>query len=140
MYQKLKMNYELSKKMYEEYKNLIKIKGCYHNIAMIITRSSVEMLGDLKIGFGAWQIPLYEDNIFAKHCFLLKDNSVIDPTYFASGKNDNSDYMIFKTLSVDEYLEYLEKDNFDTSLPTFTDNMFNEIAIELLKEKIILIG
>lgn len=139
MYKKLKINYELSKKVYEKYKNIIKIKGCYYNIAQIIITTGATLKDSYKIAFGAWQVPLLDD-IFAKHCFFLKGDDIVDPTYFASGKNDNIDYMIFKTLTIDEYLEYLEKDNFDTSLPSVTNYIFNEMAIELMKENIILIG
>lgn len=142
MYKKLKIDYELSKKVYEEYKNVIKIKSCYYNVAMIIAPANIEILRDLKICFGAWQVPLSDNdsNLFAKHCFFLKGDDIVDPSYFASGKNDNIDYMIFKTLTVDEYLEYLIKDNFDASLPAVTNQMFNQATIELMKENIILVG
>ena len=138
MYKKLKINYELSKKVYEKYKDLIKIKSCYHNVAMIIASSSIEVL-NLKICFGAWQVPL-SDNVFAKHCFFVKGDDIVDPSYFATNKSNDIDYMIFRTLTVDEYLDYLIKDNFDASLPSVTNYMFNEIAIELMKKNIILVG
>lgn len=142
MYKKLKIDYELSKKVYEKYKDIIKIKSCYHNVAMIIASANIEILRDLKICFGAWQVPLSDNdsNLFAKHCFFLKGDDIVDPSYFASGKNDNIDYMIFKTLTIDEYLEYLIKDNFDASLPAVTNQMFNQATIELMKENIILVG
>lgn len=143
MYKRFKINYKLSKKVYEEYKNIIKIKGCYHNIAMIIASSNIELLRDLKIAFGAWQVPLSDNdsNLFAKHCFFVKDDDIVDPTYFATNNKGNDiDYMIFKTLTVDEYLEYLIKDNFDASLPSFAHDLFNQATIDLMKENIILIG
>ena len=143
LYKRFKINYKLSKSMYEKYKNIINLKGCYHNVAMIIASSSIEELRDLKICFGAWQVPLSDNdsNLFAKHCFFVKDDDIVDPTYFATNNKGNDiDYMIFKTLTVDEYLEYLIKDNFDASLPSLTNYIFNEIAIKLMKENIILIG
>ena len=139
LYKRFKINYELSKKVYEEHKNVINIKSCYRNVAMIIASYNIELLRDLKICFGAWQVPL-SDNVFAKHCFLLKGDDIVDPTYFASEKNDNRDYMVFKALTVDEYLEYLIKDNFDASLPSVTNYMFNQATIELMKKNTILIG
>ena len=139
MYKKLKINYELSKKVYEEHKDIIKIKSCYHNVAMIIASANIEVLRDLKICLGAWQVPL-SDNVFAKHCFLLKGDDIVDPSYFATNKGNDIDYMIFKTLTIDEYLEYLRKDNFDASLPAVTNQMFNQATIELMKENIILVG
>lgn len=142
LYKRFKINYKLSKKVYEEYKNIIKIKGCYHNIAMIIASSNIELLRDLKIAFGAWQVPLSDNdsNLFAKHCFFVKDDDIVDPTYFATSKSNDIDYMVFKTFTIHQYLEYLVKDNFDTSIPSVTNYMFNEIAIELMRENIILIG
>lgn len=142
MYKKLKIDYELSKKVYEEYKNVIKIKGCYYNVAMIIASANIELLRNLKISFGAWQIPISDNdsNLFAKHCFFVKGDDIVDPSYFATNKGNDIDYMIFKTLTIDEYLEYLIKDNFDASLPSVTNYMFNQATIELMKENIILVG
>lgn len=142
MDKRFKINYKLSKSMYEEHKNVIKIKSCYHNVAMIIASANIEILRDLKICFGAWQVPLSDNdsNLFAKHCFFLKGDDIVDPTYFASNKGNDIDYMIFKTFTVDEYLEYLIKDNFDASLPSVTNYMFNQATIELMKENIILVG
>lgn len=41
---------------------------------------------------------------------------------------------------IEEYLDYLEGADWDTSLSKFTQKMFNQITLKLMKENIILIG
>lgn len=145
MYKRFKINYKLSKDMYDKYKGVVEVKGCYCNVATILMKmGDSRIMGDVKIVFGAWQVPLSGgDNIFARHCFFLNGDDIVDLTYFAAisdKDNDNRDYMIFKTLTVEEYLDYLAKADWDTSLSRFTEKMFRQITVKLMEENIILIG
>ena len=103
--------------MYDKYKGVIEVKGCYYNVATILMKMGASRISDdIKIAFGAWQVPLSGgDNIFAKHCFFLKDGEIIDPTYFAAiSDKDNDNRETHKHL----FAAYMNKNCFEAYLTT----------------------
>lgn len=139
-----KMDYELSKNIYDKNSNLVTVKNCYKNVADIFIRYIVhaEKLSGIKIAFGAWQVPLSDtDNIFARHCFFLLNDKVIDPTYFVNGnKKEDIDYLVFKTYSIEEYRDTLLKCDGDTYLGKYSEPMFRKKVLALMEDNLILIG
>lgn len=140
----LKMDYELSKSMYEECKHLVEMKGCYSNVAKIFLGHVLyeEDLANIKVAFGAWEVPLSDgNNIFAKHCFFVLDDKIIDPTHFTTSKEiDNRNYLIFKRYGLQEYMDKLNECKGDTVLSKYIEPIFHEKTMELLEQNIFLIG
>lgn len=138
------MDYDLSKDMYEECKHLVEMKGCYSNVAKIFLDHVLyeEDLANIEMVFGAWEVPVSDErNIYAKHCFFLLDNKIIDPTYFTTTKKkENRRYLIFKKFGLQEYMDKLNECKGDTSLDKYTYQMFNDKTMELLAQNIFLIG
>ncbi|WP_368262457.1 hypothetical protein [Clostridium disporicum] len=142
------LNYELSKEVYDRNKDMVAIKECYLNVAKIITCDRVikEHYKDYKVVFGGLKIDLNESSnsteMYAKHCFLLFKDEIIDVTVFESDNinKETVDYLIFKTFEIEDYLDKLEKCNGDTSLSKFMLKFLNEKTMELYNENIILLG
>lgn len=103
------LDYELSKKIYNSNKNKLKKSECYNNIFNIITCKEL-VNQDIQIAYGF--IYRKSINIFSRHCFILKDNKIIDPTtlfWSEQNKIDTIIYYPFKTYTFDEYLSVLSK-------------------------------
>lgn len=143
MMKRFKMDYELSKRTYEQYSALLEKRGCYTNVAnIVIDRAYRANRPNIKIAFGAWQVPLNGiTNVFARHCFLIEDDKIIDPTFFTIYTEfDNRDYLIFKTYDIDEYLDKLAECEGDTYLGEYSEPMFNQKLLSLKEKEIILMG
>lgn len=147
MFKIFKMDYDLSRNMYEENKYLVKVKECYHNIAQLVINHITyeEELCDIKIAFGAWQISLGDEgdksNIYAKHCFFLLGDKVIDPTHFTTTKEqEDRDYLVFKTFDISEYLTALRNNHNDTYLPKNTEKMYQSMFLKMMENNMILLG
>jgi len=140
------INHELSKEIYDRNKGIIEIKCCYLNVAKIVIHDLLnkEEFKDAKVVFGGWKINLGETSnsmeVYAKHCFLLLNDEVIDVTAFKTEIKEDVDYIIFKTFTMDEYLEHLEDCDGDTSLSDMMLRFMNQKSVELYKENIILLG
>ena len=147
MFKKFKMDYDLSRKMYEENKYLVKVKECYHNIALLVINHITyeEELCDIKVAFGAWQISLgnedNQSNVYAKHCFFLLGDKVIDTTHFTTTKEqEDRNYLVFKTFDISEYLKALENNNKDTSLPKYTEKVYRSMFLKMMEANLVLLG
>lgn len=142
---KFKMNYDLSKEIFESCKGLVKLKGCYSNVAQITLKHIIrkEEFSKIQIVFGAWESPISDNNnkVYARHCFFLLDDEVIDPTYFTTTRDDKDlNYLVFKTFNLEDYLHALGECRGDTYLEKYTENMFRHQVMSLMKENIFLIG
>lgn len=141
-----KINYELSQEMFNKYKDLIKPKECYLNIANILMLRISELnsiISDLKIVFGVTQVMIDDCKNYVKHCYFKYNNHIIDPTFFAIERNKSDEtrnYISVKELSVKEYLYLLTKYNGDTSLVEYMNNDFEKISKELSKVAVTVFG
>lgn len=137
-----KIDNELSKFFYEKYKDVLGIKECYYNVAKIFLSYDFKKdnLSNIKVTFGAWQITLSDkDNVFARHCFLLIDDKIVDPTNFLTAAADRT-YLIFKTFEMEEYKEKLKECAGDAYLPKYIEPMYREMALNLSNKGIYLVG
>lgn len=142
------LNYDLSKEIYERNKDMIEIKGCYLNVAKIVMHDLFHKkeFKEAKVVFGGWKIEFNSTSksveTYIKHCFILLNDEIIDVTAFKT-KNintNNDDYIIFKTFTMEEYLDNLKLCNGDTSLNKIMLKFMNDKSLELFKENIVLLG
>ena len=77
---KYQLDYDKSKKVYEDFKSEVKIKKCYNNIFNILTLNNATFReGKWKVAYGYTEVmPL----VYCRHCFILDENDkVIDLLY-----------------------------------------------------------
>lgn len=142
MIQRFKLDYNLSKKIYEDCKDLIQEKECYHNVADIFVKYIVKKpdLYDFKVVFGAWQIPnIGNDNVFARHCFFMLEDRVVDPMYFLM-EETNIDYLAFKGFSVKSYYKKLVECQGDALLGKYSQQIYFKAFNYLTEHKMLLLG
>lgn len=141
-----KVDMELSKELYKKCKSYINTKECYRNVCRIYIREMMckKEYVDYRIAYGGWQVIGCNKTLFAKHCFFIKGDKIIDPTLFTSYRERDEDmlYIVADTFSLEEYAELIELHGFETHVQTMTDKVLNTFAQELLKEQeqIFLIG
>lgn len=104
---KYTLNYELSKTIYEKCRHLITPKECYNNIFHILTQYPIKFQsGEWKIAYGYVSSV---QNIYCRHCFILSDDKVIDPTLCVRENDKNNTYFAFKIFdNVNEYFSALD--------------------------------
>lgn len=103
------LDFKLSKKIYNSNKNKLKKSECYNNIFNIITTPEL-VNKDIKIAYGF--IYRTDINMFTRHCFILLNNKVVDPTVLFWSVTNVQNIVIyypFKIYSFDEYLSALSK-------------------------------
>ena len=138
----LKINLELSKKIYEIVQDYIELKGCYNNTfnAMsYIAFSEKFNLEDYRIGYGFLNKPIGNESMFFRHGYIIsnKDNSVIDVTACLWGDIKNKcchyDYYTFKEYTMDEYTDALIECDGMPALYEVTQDEEISIYNELIK-------
>lgn len=110
------LDLELSKKIYNNNKNKLKKSECYNNIFNIITCKEL-VSQDIRICYGF--IYRADLNMFTRHCFILLNNKIVDPTtlfWKAENIEDIIKYYIFKAYTFSEYLSVLSKKGNKTDL------------------------
>ena len=110
------LDYELSKKVYNSNKNLLEIGKCYNNIFNIITTPEL-VKQDIRIAYGF--IYRADINMFTRHCFIVSEGKVVDPTVLfwkAENVADITTYYPFKIYTFSEYLSVLSKKGNKTDL------------------------
>ena len=131
------LNEELSMDVFKQSKRHVEIKKCYNNVFHVVTKNKVirkgVMEGNIKIAYGYVQV-LEDDNIYCRHCFLVKDGEVIDPTIMINDKKWVREYFIFKTLGRSEYISAIEKDDGQPGLYEFLHKENKKIIIKSMEE------
>lgn len=128
-----KIDYELSKEIYEEYKGLIQLKQCYYNCFKVATSSNKQFdffNKEIKMGYCYMDIGFV--GILVRHCVLIThDDRLIDVTAFASEKKKDDilkrKYFVFETLDDEEVYKMV----FDTK---YADNKNSNVELREYKE------
>lgn len=101
-----KLDYKLTKEIFEKHKDKIQLNMCYKNIYLSYNSPELQSY-NLEIAYGF----LLDEGICSRHCFIfLKDcNVVVDPTAFlfltkAELEINAVRYCIIKTFNTTEYL------------------------------------
>lgn len=139
-----KLNYSLSKELYDKTYKYINPKTCYNNVLTIFYREMLldKKYADYKIVFGGWQVSPYQDNFFCKHCFFMKDNEVIDPTVMIDYKDLDKDikYIVGTVLTKKEISNISQLDQLYDLCNKIIDVDLNKLSRELYQQGIILAG
>lgn len=92
---------------------------------------------NIKIVYGAWELDV-SNKLYAKHCFFLKNNEVIDPTFFTiESKKEDIKYFSVKEYTINEFLNEIENNDGDIN---FCEKEYREVIEHLYKNGIILLG
>ena len=142
-YKAFEIDKESSLHVYKKLKRVIKIKMCYNNVFNVITlENSMRKQfidGDVKIAYG--YIKILEDmNLYARHCFLLKDGKVIDPTVVIDEDRYVGKYYIFKEFGYNEYIAAICKDDREPGLYRFLQKEDSKISKEAINSGLIFIN
>ena len=122
------IDFKKSLQIFNESKQLLQIKECYKNIFNLVSIYD-EFFKEWQACYGYLQL---KDNLWCRHCFILNNDKIIDPTLFLTKNNiKNSKYVIFKIFNnLDNYLQAIEQNNL---LVDLIDILLNE-DINLQKE------
>ena len=117
------LNVEQSRALYKKHKSKIEPKNCYMNIFHVLTLyPRVFQSGEWKIAYGYVNSI---DGVYCRHCFILAGEQVIDPTLFASDR-DNPDRKYFITRVFDNTEDYLAALDAEENYPALTTQLRNE--------------
>lgn len=113
----LQLNIELSKEIYEQLKDRLKVKMCYNN-TFYVTEEYTDRVSaeEWLVAYGFMKVI---NNLYTRHAFLIDTttNQVIDPTVFTQTTVQlNQVYYPFVTMRLDEYLTKLQEGNLDPTL------------------------
>ena len=128
-------DFEQSKALFEKYKKVVKPQMCYNNIFHVASNEIQRLKNNnLKIAYGF--ISVDEDEmLYARHCFLLDGNTVIDPTIIANheGVEQHRDYLVFKVF--DSFKEYFDAIENERGHYPALDSTLRRIDLEFRKEQ-----
>lgn len=140
-----KLNVELSKELYDKCKDMIKIKECYNNVARIYLRHMIdnpENYMHYKIVFGAWQLLSVSRKAYARHCFFMYNDEVVDPMIFMEEhqeKIDNETYLKIKEYGFFEYSEAILRNQPDPYFYDEVEQLYLKTTYELFEKGVALI-
>ncbi len=128
-------DYEQSKALFDKYKSIVEPKMCYNNIYHVACYEVGRIKNNkFKVAYG--YISLNEEKtLYARHCFFVSDNTVIDPTIIANHKDNNEcyDYLVFKVFdSYEEYIRAIESE--ENHYPAL-DNTLRRLDFEFMKDQ-----
>lgn len=125
-----RLNYELSQEVYNRNKDSININECYRNVFNVTASLPQEInMRDARIMY----CMLYREdtNMFNRHCCILYQDTVIDPTapLWKSAKNSFHmfRYYIINTYTSEQHLDILDLNN--GHLEFFEELLEEEIKI-----------
>ena len=135
----MKLDIQTSKAIYEKNKDKIEAKMCYRNIFRMVTcMFSKFQSGEYKVAYG--YISVFDKSLYARHCFIVCGDYVIDPTIFAASGNLDADYIITKIYdSVDEYMKAIEDNDFIPDLIIPLQDLDKKMFIQMQEKGIYLV-
>ena len=117
---KHKLNAELSREVYEHFKDCIEPKMCYNNVFLVFDMSNKTFReGKWKIAYGYVEVMA---GLYCRHCFILDESgAVIDPTIFTHKEPplEREYYTMFVFDDVDEYLTAIEENDLMPALDKY---------------------
>lgn len=138
---KHKLNIELSREVYEYFKDCIKGKECYNNVFNVFDLSNRTFReGKWKIAYGYMEVMA---GLYCRHCFILDENgAVIDPTIFTHDEllSEREYYTMFVFDDVDEYLTAIESNDLMPILDKYLREQDKEAHLWAKEQGIILVG
>lgn len=135
----MKLDIQKSKAMYEKFKGKIEAKMCYNNIFRMVTYMLPKFQsGEYKVAYG--YISIFDKSLYARHCFIICGDSVIDPTLFASSGNLDADYIITKIYdNISDYTKAIEDNDFIPDLVRPLRELDKKISMQMQEKGIYLI-
>lgn len=135
----MKLDIQTSKAIYEKNKDKIEAKMCYRNIFRMVTCMFPKFQsGEYKVAYG--YISVFDKSLYARHCFIVCGDYVIDPTIFAASGNLDADYIITKIYdSVDEYMKAIEDNDFIPDLIIPLQDLDKKMFIQMQEKGIYLV-
>lgn len=114
---KCRLDVDMSREVYEYYKDNIKVKECYNNVYHVF-EFNIEKFrnGKWKVAYGYMEVMA---GLYCRHCFILDENgNVIDPTVFTSSEPQlQREYYVMAVFDdVDEYLTAIENNDYMPAL------------------------
>lgn len=111
--QKFKLDAEKSKEVFDRCGN-IKVKECYNNIFKVVTEYPSMFHNNVwRVAYGYM---LIFDNLYCRHCFVIDENNkIIDPTIYATEREDaeaKEYYAMFIFDDMGEYLKAVEHEEY----------------------------
>ncbi|MFJ7982330.1 hypothetical protein ACIQ1D_18890 [Lysinibacillus xylanilyticus] len=137
--EKIQLDKELSAQLYKEGKYIA--KHCYDNVFDNISSVGFKFKEDLRIMFCYVSVGI--EGLYTRHACYYIDGMAVDPTFvdvyedkFVEAKVD---YIPFKIMTVDEYFDLLDEEEFADLFKTlaFFEKMKRK---ELEKNGIVIIG
>lgn len=114
------LNVELSREVYEHFKDCIKVKECYNNVFNVFDLSNRTFReGKWKVAYGYVEVMA---ELYCRHCFILDEHgTVIDPTIYTQTEPplQREYYVMCVFDDVDEYLTAIEKDDLMPALDKY---------------------
>ena len=105
-----KLNYQLSKEIFGTNRDNFKPNQCYNNTFLLVSNRNIDT-NRIKIVYGF--IYRKDINIFTRHCFVLHEGEIIDPTAMfwnnVDTLHDTFYYYPIIELNIEEYLNVLDK-------------------------------
>lgn len=138
-----KLNVQESEKIYELCRDLIELKMCYNNVANVVLNhySLFKEYKGIQIAYGGVSLAPILDGAYAKHCFFIYNDTVIDPTAMLWEKEKQTrDYVVAKTFNYDDYITNVSKADGNVSLEFELRSDFRKLMIELKDDGKILVG
>ena len=135
----MKLDIFTSKAIYEKYKKKIKPKMCYNNVFHIATDMLLKFKsGKYKVAYG--YISVFNHSLYARHCFIIREDLVVDPTLFATGENLDADYIITKIYDdINDYIKAVEDNNFIPDLIRPLQDLDKKMFIQMQEKGIYLV-
>lgn len=125
----LKLNLDLSKKVYEEIEDKIELRSCYNNTFYAISlMNEFKEVRECKISYGFIKKNIKGVGMLFRHAYLtINNDEVIDVTaclwHDVEEMHDGYEYYTFKEYDLDSYLDTLME--FD-GLPALYEDTINE--------------
>lgn len=113
---KYELDVEQSKEVYEVCRRHIQPKHCYNNIFESVTDYMSKFRdGTWKVAYGYTEVMA---GLYCRHCFILDNDKVIDPTVFTHSEppTERTYFLMYAFDDVDEYFDAIEKNDYMPAL------------------------
>lgn len=135
------LNVELSREVYEDFKDCIEPKMCYNNVFSVFdVNNKTFREGKWKVAYGYVEVMA---GLYCRHCFILDENGVvIDPTIYTQSEPplQREYYTMYVFDDVDEYLMAIEDNDLMPALDKYLREQDKQAQIWAREQGIFFIG